>query len=54
MGIVGFAAGGGRTPGGALMPGGGSYEINQTNPYAGIITAISDGASATLTGLECI
>lgn len=38
----------------ALMPGGGSYEINQTNPYAGIITAISDGASATLTGLECI
>ncbi|MCU0525160.1 MAG: hypothetical protein MUF72_10075 [Elainella sp. Prado103] len=38
----------------ALMPGGGSYEINQTNPYAGIITAIADGANATLTGLECI
>jgi hypothetical protein len=37
----------------ALMPNGGSYEINSTNLYRGAISAISSG-SALLTGLECV
>ncbi len=37
-----------------LMPNGGSYEINTTNPYKGVISAIADAAGATLSGLECI
>jgi hypothetical protein len=37
-----------------LMPNGGSYEINKTNPYQGLISAISDTANATLSGLECV
>lgn len=37
-----------------LMPKGGSYEINRTNPYQGLISAISDMAGATLSGLECV
>lgn len=36
-----------------LMRGGGSYEINFSNPYLGAISAISDGES-TLTGIEAI
>lgn len=35
-----------------LMPGGGSYEINRTNPYKGAIAAISENTGSTLTGLE--
>jgi hypothetical protein len=34
-----------------LMRGGGSYEINKTNPYKGVVSAISNGA-AILTGIE--
>lgn len=37
-----------------LMPNGGSYEINKTNPYQGIVSAIADTAGATLSGLECV
>ena len=37
-----------------LMPKGGSYEINKTNPYQGIISAVSDTTSATLSGIECV
>jgi hypothetical protein len=37
-----------------LMPNGGSYEINKTNPYQGVISAIADTAGATLSGLECV
>lgn len=36
-----------------LMRGGGLYEINKSNPYKGVISAISNGA-AILTGLEAI
>lgn len=35
----------------ALYPNGGSYEINLSNPYKGLISGISDG-SALLTGIE--
>lgn len=35
-----------------LMPGGGSYEVNRTNPYKGAIAAVSENAGSTLTGLE--
>lgn len=34
-----------------LMRGGGSYEINKSNPYKGVISAISNG-QATLSGIE--
>lgn len=37
-----------------LMPNGGSYEINQTNPYFGVISAVSSSANATLSGLEAV
>ena len=37
-----------------LMPKGGSYEINRTNPYQGVVSAISDTNGATLSGLECV
>lgn len=37
-----------------LLPNGGSYEINKSNPYQGVISAISDTLNATLTGLECV
>lgn len=38
----------------ALMPNGGSYEINQTNPYQGAIAAISTGIGSSLAGLEAV
>lgn len=38
----------------ALMPNGGSYEINFTNPYSGLISAIGSAAGLTLSGLECV
>ena len=37
-----------------LMPLGGSYEINRSNPYQGMISAISDAANQSLSGLECV
>lgn len=37
-----------------LLPNGGSYEINKTNPYKGVISAVSDTANATLSGIECM
>lgn len=37
-----------------LLPAGGSYEINLTNPYAGVISAISTVAGATLSVLEAV
>ncbi len=37
-----------------LMPNGGSYEINATNPYKGIISAVASGAGTTLTVQECV
>lgn len=37
-----------------LMPNGGTYEINTTNPYFGVISAISSTAGATLSILECL
>ncbi|HEY9696754.1 MAG TPA: hypothetical protein V6D10_05795 [Trichocoleus sp.] len=38
----------------ALMPSGGSYEINQTNPYQGAVAAISEGIGSSLSGLEAV
>lgn len=38
----------------ALLPNGGSYEINYTNPYKGMISAIADTANSLLSGLECV
>lgn len=38
----------------ALLPNGGSYEINQTNPYQGIITAIASAEDGYLSFLECV
>jgi hypothetical protein len=38
----------------ALMPNGGSYEINLSNPYEGILSAISDQANGILSGIECV
>lgn len=37
-----------------LLPNGGSYEINRTNPYQGVVSAISSVAGATLSVLECV
>lgn len=37
-----------------LLPNGGSYEINESNPYLGLISAISDNTAATLSALECV
>lgn len=37
----------------ALLPGG-SYEINATNPYLGVISAIASAGSVSLSGLECV
>lgn len=37
-----------------LMPNGGSYEINATNPYKGVITAIASAAGATISYIECV
>lgn len=37
-----------------LVPNGGSYEINRTNPYQGMISAIADSANCSLSGLECV
>ncbi|QYO64285.1 hypothetical protein [Leptolyngbya sp. 7M] len=37
-----------------LLPNGGSYEINRTNPYQGVISAISSAAGATLSVMECV
>lgn len=36
-----------------LLPNGGSYEINLSNPYRGIVSAISD-SNASLSILECV
>lgn len=36
-----------------LMPNGGSYEINETNPYKGVISAIASASGSTLTYIEC-
>lgn len=38
----------------ALLPNGGSYEINQTNPYQGIITAIASAEDGYLSFVECV
>lgn len=38
----------------ALMPNGGSYEINETNPYKGMISAVAGGAGTTMTFIECV
>jgi len=38
----------------ALLPNGGTYEINLGNPYKGIISAISSQAGGLLSGLECL
>ncbi|WP_416671545.1 hypothetical protein [Egbenema bharatensis] len=37
----------------ALLPGG-SYEINLTNPYEGVISAIATASGTLLAGLECV
>lgn len=38
----------------ALLPNGGSYEINYTNPYKGMISAVASAAGSLLSGLECV
>jgi len=38
----------------ALLPNGGSYEINYTNPYKGMIAAVASAAGSLLSGLECV
>jgi hypothetical protein len=49
-----LAYGNAATVGGiALLPQGGSYEINQSNPYWGAISAVSQGQSV-LSGLEAV
>lgn len=37
-----------------LLPNGGSYEINRTNPYQGMVSAISDTSGGLLSVLECV
>lgn len=37
-----------------LMPNGGSYEINATNPYKGVISAVASAASTTISFMECV
>jgi hypothetical protein len=38
-----------------LLPNGGTYEINTTNPYHGVISAISESVTgASLSGIECM
>jgi hypothetical protein len=37
-----------------LVPNGGSYEINLSNPYGGAISAIASAANAELSILECV
>lgn len=38
----------------ALLPNGGSYEINYTNPYKGMISAVADSTGSQLSGMECV
>ncbi|MBW4465672.1 MAG: hypothetical protein KME07_09560 [Pegethrix bostrychoides GSE-TBD4-15B] len=38
----------------ALMPAGGSYEINLTNPYSGLISAVGSGSGTTVSYMECV
>lgn len=38
----------------ALLPNGGTYEINFTNPYKGMVSAIADTAGSLLSALECV
>lgn len=37
-----------------LMPNGGSYEINETNPYKGLISAVASAAGSTVSYIECV
>ncbi len=50
-----LAYGNAATVGGiALLPQGGSYEINQSNPYWGVISAVSAQGQSDLSGLEAV
>jgi hypothetical protein len=45
----------GNTNGGImLLPGGGTYEINESNPYKGVIYAKTTSGNAQLTGMEAV
>jgi hypothetical protein len=37
-----------------LMPSGGSYELNTTNLYKGVLSAVSNGSGSILTGIESV
>jgi hypothetical protein len=37
-----------------LMPAGGSYELNTTNLYKGVLSAVSVGSGSVLTGIESV
>lgn len=37
-----------------LMPSGGSYELNTTNLYKGVLSAVSEGSGSVLTGIESV
>jgi hypothetical protein len=37
-----------------LMPSGGSYEINTTNLYKGVLSAVSENSGSILTGIESV